>query len=218
MLLWLQLALGRKEDKDLNSMHVALPTGWCSPEAEFISVWGTAGLAGAGTFSCESMAFRGSCHVVVWSLWLRQSRVEVRPSPLRKSLIQRMADSSLDSGYCAFSPCTSHWITCIPPPPFKKKVISIYLVCCVSTLSLTYSCNLLTIPLNKCMLSSPLPLQILGEACKAHIPHSWTPVLLWLDFRWHPQSQFSLWHLPRHWGLPLAGQGSIFHKSTFRHF
>ncbi|EDL78519.1 rCG31658 [Rattus norvegicus] len=40
-------------------------TGWYSPEAEFISVWGTAGLADVGTFSWESMAFRGSCHVVV---------------------------------------------------------------------------------------------------------------------------------------------------------
>lgn len=38
----------------------------------------TEGLVGAVTFIWESMAFLGSCHVVVWSMWLRQNKARVR--------------------------------------------------------------------------------------------------------------------------------------------
>lgn len=65
------MALGRKLSRFLKGNQVSKQigcgsaAGWYSPEAAFISVWGTAWLADGGTFSCESMAFRGSCHVVV---------------------------------------------------------------------------------------------------------------------------------------------------------
>lgn len=90
-----------------------------SPEAEVIRLCCTGGLVGAVTLIWESMAFLGSCHVVVWSMWLRHNK------PLRETThIGPRSPSPISQSRADGSPMQSGLVAHPPPSPLHHVVDS----------------------------------------------------------------------------------------------